>query len=146
MMTDTLESSVCSKRGKKYGQVYCTHFGWARAYGIPTKGTAHETLSNLLKRNGFQNVIICDGSKEQTLGKFKKKAKENNIHMNQIGPYSPWSNQAEQFIRKLQEIPHCSGSVWAKVIRSIIPQSHIGFFAAPWIHTLPSGCQYLDET
>ena len=89
MMTDTLESSVCSKRGNKYGQVYCTHFGWARAYGIPTKGTAHETLSNLLKRNGFQNVIICDGSKEQTLGKSKKNLNEADIHANQIEPYSP---------------------------------------------------------
>ena len=54
---------------------------------MPTKGTAYETLPNLLKRDGCPNAIICDGSKEQTLGKFKKKAKEADIYIKQIEPY-----------------------------------------------------------
>ena len=53
---------------------------------MPTKGTAHETSSNLLKCDGFPNAIICDDSKEQTFGKFKEKANETNIHINQIEP------------------------------------------------------------
>ena len=65
---------------------------------MPTKGTAHETLSHLLKQDGCLNYIIMDGSKEQTLGKFKKKVNEADIWVKQIEPYSPWSNQAEQSI------------------------------------------------
>ena len=56
---------------------------------MPTKGTAHEMLSHLLKRDGCPNSIIMDGSKEQNLGKFKKKANEANIWVKQIEPYSP---------------------------------------------------------
>ena len=74
MFIKTLEPVVQSKLGNKYGQVFCTQFGWTRAYGMPTKGNAHETLSKLLKRDGYPNVIICDGSKEQNLGNFKKKS------------------------------------------------------------------------
>ena len=70
---------------------------------MTTKGTAHETLSNLLKRDGCPNAIIIDGSKEQTLGKFKKKANGSDIHIINIDPYSPWENQAEKSIRELKK-------------------------------------------
>ena len=51
----------------------------------------------------FPNAIICDGSKEQTLGKSKKNLNEADIHANQIEPYSPWSNHAMQCIRDLKK-------------------------------------------
>ena len=70
---------------------------------MPTKGTLHKTLLNLLKCDGCTNAIICDGSKERTLVKFKKKANEADIHIKHIEPYSPWSNQAEQCIRELRK-------------------------------------------
>ena len=31
IFTDTLDSSIRSKRSNKYGQMYCTHFWWTRA-------------------------------------------------------------------------------------------------------------------
>ena len=46
MFTDTLESSVQLKRGNRYVQVYCTHFGRTREYGMPTKVIAQEMLFN----------------------------------------------------------------------------------------------------
>ena len=92
MFTDTLESLVRSKRSNKYGQVYCTHFGWNHAYGIPTKGTAYETLYNLINQDGCPNAIIMNISKDQTLVKLKKKSNDVNIHNSQIEPFSPWPN------------------------------------------------------
>ena len=53
---------------------------------MPKKGTAHETLSNLLKRDGWLKAIICDGFTEQILGNFKKKSNEADIHIKQIEP------------------------------------------------------------
>ena len=90
IFTDTLDSAVRSKQGKKYRLVFCTHFEWPRAYSMPTKGTAHETLYNLLKHDGWPNVVICDGSKDQNLGDFKKKSNEADIHIKHFKPYSPW--------------------------------------------------------
>ena len=103
LFTDTIESPVISKRGKKYVQVYCTHFRCTRAYGILTKGTAHETLYNLLNQDGCPNAIIMDGSKEKIFGKFKKNANNADIHIRKIEPYSTLSNQAEQSIQELKK-------------------------------------------
>ena len=83
---------------------------------MPTKGTAHKTLSHLLKRDGFPNSIIMAGSKEQTLGKSKKKANKAHIWVKQIEPYSPWSNQAEQSIREPKK------SSARKILKNGIPK------------------------
>ena len=70
---------------------------------MPTKGTAHETLSHILKQYECPKHIIMDGSKEHTLRKFKKKANEADVWVNQIEPYSPWPNQSEQSIWELKK-------------------------------------------
>jgi len=43
-----------------------------------------------------------DGSKEQTLGRFKKIAQQAGIHIKQNKPYSPWQNAAEVGIKELK--------------------------------------------
>jgi hypothetical protein len=59
------------------------------------KGDAHEALSLLFDRNGVPPVMVIDGSKEQTLGDFKRKLKEADCHLRQTEPYSPWMNAAK---------------------------------------------------
>ena len=46
--------------------------------------------------------MIMDGSKEQTLGDFRRKLREADCHLRQTEPYSPWMNAAEGCIRELK--------------------------------------------
>jgi hypothetical protein len=46
--------------------------------------------------------MILDGSKEQTLGNFKRKLREADCHARQTEPYSPWQQAAEGCIHKLK--------------------------------------------
>jgi hypothetical protein len=39
--------------------------------------------------------LIMDGSKEQTLGRFKKKCQDADCRIKQTKPYSPWQNSAK---------------------------------------------------
>ena len=59
------------------------------------KSDAHEALSLLAQRDGVPPVMIMDGSKEQTMGKFRKKTREFGTHVKQTEPHSPWQNAAE---------------------------------------------------
>ena len=94
--SDTLKAGgVVSTRGNKYGQAYCTQFGWARVHPMQLKSEAHKTLSLMFKRDGVPPKIVVDNSKEQTLGKFKKKCKEADCHLVTTEPYSPWMQAAE---------------------------------------------------
>ena len=43
-----------------------------------------------------------DGSKEQTLGDFRKKARQADCQMKQTESHSPWQNTAEGAIRELK--------------------------------------------
>ncbi len=47
--------------------------------------------------------MIMDGSKEQTLGRFKKKCQDADCPIKQTEPYSPWQNAAESAIRELKK-------------------------------------------
>ena len=66
------------------------------------KSDAHEGLSSMAQRDGVPFVIVTDGSKEQTLGPFRRKAKEMDCHVVQMEPHSPWQNAAELVIRELK--------------------------------------------
>jgi hypothetical protein len=57
MYTDTLFASEKSKRGNKAAQVYGTSFGWSRAYGMKSKGEAHESYSILCSKVGVPDII-----------------------------------------------------------------------------------------
>jgi len=103
MYTDTLFAGEKSKRGNKAAQVYGTSFGWSRAYGMKSKGEAHETYSILCSKVGVPDNIICDGAKEQILGDFRRKCRETSCHVKQLEPYTPWANAAEGTIRELKK-------------------------------------------
>jgi hypothetical protein len=54
----------------------------------------------MAQRDGVPPVIVMDGAKEQTMGSFRKKAKEMGARVKQTEPYSPWSNACEAAIRE----------------------------------------------
>ena len=95
MFTDTLVAGTKSSRGNKYSQVFTAPYGWTRAFPMKRKGDAHEALSLLFHRDGVPPAMVMDGSKEQTLGDFRRKLKEADCHLRQTKPYSPWMNAAE---------------------------------------------------
>lgn len=64
------------------------------------KSEAHEAFSLLLARDGIPQGIVMDGAKEQTMGDFRRKAKEVDCRVLQTEPYSPWQNAAEAAIRE----------------------------------------------
>lgn len=102
VFTDTMFAGTASKQGNKCAQAYATSFGWSRAYPLTKKGDAHESLSLLFHRDGVPPTMILDGSKEQTLGVFKRKLREADCHARQTEPYSPWQQAAEGCIRELK--------------------------------------------
>jgi hypothetical protein len=103
MFTDTLEARIASWfRQNKYAQVFTTRFGWTRVFPMKKKSDAHHALTLMAQRDGVPTALIMDGSKEQTLGEFKKKAREAGIYIKQTEPYSPWQNAAEGAIREVK--------------------------------------------
>ena len=102
MHADTMFSDVKSTRQNKCAQVFTTPDGWARAHPMRKKSQAHETLSLMFQREGVPNVMIMDGSKEQTMGEFRHKCQQAGSHVKQTEPHSPWQNAAEGAIRELK--------------------------------------------
>lgn len=103
MFTDTLEASKTSWfRKNKYAQVFVTSFGWTRVFPMQKKSEAHHGLDLLAQRDGVPPTIIMDGSKEQTLGEFRRKAREMGCRIKQTEPRSPWQNAAEGGIREVK--------------------------------------------
>jgi transposase len=66
------------------------------------KSDAHFGLSLMAQRDGVPTRIVMDGAREQTMGKFMKKAREMGCHVRQTEPYSPWQNAAEGAIREVK--------------------------------------------
>ncbi len=67
------------------------------------KCDAHNLLLLLFQRDGVPPKMIMDGSKEQTLGRFKKKCQDADCRIKQTKPYSPWQNAAKSAIRELKK-------------------------------------------
>jgi hypothetical protein len=64
------------------------------------KSNAHEGLTLLAQRDGVPPVIVKDGSKEQTIGEFRRKAKQLGTHVKQTELDFPWQNAAEGGVRE----------------------------------------------
>ena len=104
MFTDTLEANAVSWfHQNQYAQVFATCFGWSRVFPMKRKANAHDGLSLMAQLDGILPCIIMDGSKEQTMRTFRRKAKEMGVHVKQREPYSPWQNAAELTICELKK-------------------------------------------
>ncbi len=60
------------------------------------KGEAHEALSLVFQCEG---LLVMDGSKEQTLGKFHQNFRDAGCKRKITEPFSPWQNAAEREIK-----------------------------------------------
>jgi hypothetical protein len=65
--------------------------------------TRHATAFHF-QRDSVPLSIIMDGSKEQTMGEFRKKTRAAGCRIKQTEPYSPWQNAAESAIRELKRV------------------------------------------
>ena len=83
VFTDTMQAGNFSGRKNRYAQVYSTEFGWSRAQPTKRKGDEHETLYLFFKRDGVPHKMVMDGSKEKTLGSFRKKCQGADFHIKQ---------------------------------------------------------------
>ena len=103
MFTDRLEASVCSWfRQNRYAQVFATAFGWCCVYPMRKRRDAHHGLSLMAAQDDIPPHLIMDGSEEQTIGEFRKKARMFGSHIKQSKPYSPWQIMAEGAIIELK--------------------------------------------
>ena len=99
---DTLKAGTLSKRGNKYSQAYYIRYGWSRYHPMAKKSKAHDKLSLVFKRDGVPSKMIVDNSREQSLGEFERKCKEDDCHLVNTEPFPPWSQLAEGCIRELK--------------------------------------------
>ena len=83
MFTDMMQTKTKSRRGNLYAQVYTTGFHWLQAHLMKKKSDAHNTLSLVFQCDGVPPKMIMDGSKEQTLGRFKQKCQNADCHIKQ---------------------------------------------------------------
>ena len=136
VFTDTMKSTIKSKRQNTHAQVYCTEFLWQRAYPMEAEKEAHHTLSKFFKDIGVPNKMVMDNAKAQIKGKFRKKMREANCSYRTIEPHSPFQNAAEAAIRELKKatgrkltFSNCPKCLWddcmefESLIRSHIPHN-----------------------
>jgi hypothetical protein len=64
MYTDTMYSTIISRQDNKAAQIFCTDFGFVRAFPMKRESESHEDLSLLFHRDGVPNVMVMDGAKE----------------------------------------------------------------------------------
>ena len=103
VFSDTMKSGVVSKRGNKYGQAYCTQYGWSLFHPMKLKSEAHESLSMLFKHDGVPPKIVIDNSKDKSLGKFASKYGEDDCHFVNTDPYFPCMMDSEGCIKHLKK-------------------------------------------
>jgi hypothetical protein len=103
MYTDTLTAQSRSHRLNLYAQVFAIPPAWIRAYAIKQKSDAREALNDLLRDVGAPEALVMDGSEEQTVGDFRKKARDAGIHIKQTEAHTQKVNHAEVAIQELKK-------------------------------------------
>ena len=80
MFTDTLLAGTASQRGHKFAQVFATSYGWSRTIPMTKKSDAPFALYRLFRHEGVPPEMIMYGSKEQNLGDFARKLRDDGCH------------------------------------------------------------------
>jgi len=102
MFADALVSGIKSRRGNLCAQVFVHPSGWKRAHPVEKKSNSHDGPSLLHQREGAPAELVMDGSKEQTMGEFSKKAGQAGTRVRQTEPHSSNSNSSEGGIGELK--------------------------------------------
>jgi hypothetical protein len=103
MYTDKMFSTILSRQDNKAAQIFCTGFGFVRAFPMKKEKEAHEALSLLFNRDGFPNVMVMDGSKAQVEGGFRRKLCDTCYNIKQTEPHTQSSNMGEGGVRELKK-------------------------------------------
>jgi hypothetical protein len=88
MFTETMYSIIISRKQNKAAQIFCTDFGFVREFTMKKESEAHEALSLLFHRDGVPNVMVMDGAKVKTEGKFRSKLFDAGFHIKQTEPHT----------------------------------------------------------
>jgi hypothetical protein len=65
MYTTIMYSTILSRQMNKAAHIFCTGFGFVRAFPLNKEKEAHDALSLLFHRYGVPNVMVVDGAKVQ---------------------------------------------------------------------------------
>jgi hypothetical protein len=84
MFTDTIYSTILSRQQNKAAQIFCTDFGFVRAFPMQKESEAHEALSLLFHRDRVPNLMVMYGAKAQIEGQFRRKLRDAGCHIKQI--------------------------------------------------------------
>jgi uroporphyrinogen-III synthase len=95
-------SMIKSREGNTILQIFCTGYGWTRAFPMKNEDDAHKALSLIAHQDGVPEVRVVGGDKMQVQGEFRKKLREYGIHVNQTEPYTPKSNAEEAGAREMK--------------------------------------------
>jgi hypothetical protein len=88
MYTDTMLSPILSRQDNKAAQIFCTDFGFARAFTMKKEKESHEALYFLFHRDGVPNIMVMDGAKAQVEGEFRRKLRDAGCHIKQTEPHT----------------------------------------------------------
>jgi hypothetical protein len=102
LYTDTMFTSVTTRRGNACAQIFVNDLEWCRVYPLKIKGDAHTLLDLLFPEEGVPNTIISDNAPELHAGEFCRKCRQAGSYCKETEPYSPWMNRAEGTIRELK--------------------------------------------
>jgi hypothetical protein len=100
MYTDTMFSTILSRQNNKAAQIFCTDFGFVRAFPLKKENEAHEALSLLFHKDGVPNVMVMDGKNAQVEGEFRRKLCDAVFHIKQTEPHTQSSNMGEGAVRE----------------------------------------------
>jgi hypothetical protein len=103
MYTDTMFSTILSRQKNKAAHIFCTVFGFVRAFKLKKEKEAREALSLLFHRDGVPNVMVMDGSNAQVEGEFRRKLCDAGCHIKQTEPQIQSSNMGEGAVRGLKK-------------------------------------------
>jgi hypothetical protein len=103
MFTDTMYSTIPSRQQNKAAQIFCTAFGFVRAFPMKKEIESHEALSLLFHRDGVPNVMVMDGANAQVEGQFRRKLCDAGCYIKQAELHTQSSKIGEVGVREMKK-------------------------------------------
>jgi len=95
--SDTLDATIKSIHGNKYGQLFCNDEDWAAVVPMCSKADCGDTFNQVREYSIPELGIHMDNASRElgTFTEWEKTQKHFLIKQTFIEPYSPWMNRAE---------------------------------------------------
>jgi hypothetical protein len=120
MFTDKMYSKILSRQENKSAQIFCTDFGFVRAFPMKKESEEHEALYLLLHRDGVPKQMVMDGAKAQVEEESRRKLRYAGCHIKQTEPHTQSSNMGEGGVREFKK------GVGRQILRSGCPKRFWG--------------------